>query len=142
MSATQILVVDDFLPWQRFVLELFASQHDLQIGAVAADGLDAVQKAKEMHFNLILMDLGLPGMNGIEATRQIRILSPRSKILFVSEHSGLEFVKAAFDVGASGYVLKSDSYSDLIPGARTVLLGQQYVSQSLANRRENTHSAK
>lgn len=72
-------------------------------------------------------------MSGIEATRQILPLSPGSKILFVSEHRGHDLVKAAFDAGGSGYVLKPDSFQDLIPGVRAVLLGERFVSQSLEN---------
>jgi DNA-binding NarL/FixJ family response regulator len=139
MPATQILAVDDFLPWHHFVLELFASQHDLQISAVAFDGLEAVQKAQEIHFDLILMDLSLPGMNGIDATRQIRAHSPGTKVLFLSEHRDSDLIQAAFDVGACGYILKSDSNLDLIVGIRAVLSGQQFVSRSLTNWRENTY---
>jgi DNA-binding NarL/FixJ family response regulator len=137
MSVTQILVVDAFLPWQRLVLEMLQSEIDLQIVSAAADGLEAVLKAKEVQPGLILMGLSLPGMNGIDATRQIRILSPGSKVLFLSEHRESDLIQAALDVGASGYVLKSDSHSDLIPGIRAVLLGQQFVSRSLTKWREN-----
>ena len=136
MSVTHVLVVDDFVPWHDFVLRFFDSESDLQISSVAVDGLDAVQKAKELQPDLILMDLSLPGMNGIDATRQILIHSPRSKVLFASEHRDSELIQAAFEVGACGYVLKSDSSSDLILGIRTVLLGQPFVSRSLTTWRE------
>lgn len=132
----QILVVDDFLPWQRFVFRLFEPHMDLRIMAVANDGFQAVQKAKELQPDLILMDLSLPGLNGIEATREILTISPASKILFVSEHRGSDVIQAALEAGASGYVLKSDSHSDLIRGVRAVLAGEQFVSSSLRNWRE------
>ena len=137
MSVTHVLVVDDFVPWHHFVSHLFDSEPDLQIASVAIDGLEAVQKAKELQPDLILMDLSLPGMNGIAATRQILAHSPRSKVLFVSEHRDSELIQAAFDVGACGYALKSDSNSDLILGIRSVLMGQPFVSRSLKNWREN-----
>jgi len=137
MAVTQVLVVDDFVPWHHFVSLLFDSESDLQIASVAIDGLDAVQKAKELQPDLILMDLSLPGMNGIAATRQILVHSPRSKVLFVSEHRDSEVIQAAFEAGACGYVLKSDSNSDLILGIRTILLRQPFVSRSLTNWREN-----
>ena len=140
MSVTQILVVDDFLPWQHYVSQLLDSESDLQIVSAAIDGLDAVQKAKQSQFDLILMDLSLPGINGINATRQILTHSPRPKILFVSEHRDSELIQAAFEVGACGYVLKSDSSSDLILGIRAVLQGQPFVSRSLVNWRENPDS--
>jgi len=133
MSVTRILLVDDFVPWQRLVLRSLESETDLQIISTAVDGTEAIQKAEELQPDLILMDLCLPGMDGIEATRQIRIVSPGSKVLFLTDHSEPDIVQAAFDVGASGYVLKSDFSADLIPGVRAVLLGQKFVSRSLTN---------
>lgn len=131
MSDIHILIVDDALPWQRFVIELFETETDLKIIAISSDGLEAVRKAKEVRPDLILMDINLPGMNGYEAMREIRIFSPASKILFVSEHRSCDLIEAAFDAGASGYVLKSDAYSDLIPGVRAALLDRRFVSRSL-----------
>jgi len=138
MSVTQILIVEDFVPWQHFISIKLQSEIDLRIISVATDGLEAVQKAKEVLPDLILMDLSLPGMNGIEATRQIRILSPGSRILFLSEHADSNLIQAALDAGACGYILKSDSGSDLILGIRSVLLGQLFVSRSLTNWHENS----
>jgi DNA-binding NarL/FixJ family response regulator len=141
MSVTQILVVDDFLPWQQFVVTHFESETDLQVVAVVSDGLQAVQKARELQPDLILMDVSMPGMNGFQATRQIRTISPGSKILFLSEHRGPDLIQAAFDAGGSGYVLKSDSVSDLIPGIRAVLLDQLFVSHSLTDWRNSSTTA-
>ena len=113
------------------------SSVDLQITGLAADGFEAVQKAKELRPTLVLMDVGLPGLNGIEAAREIRAHSPECIILFVSEHRGSELIQAAFDIGASGYILKSDSTSDLIHGVRAVVEGNQFVSTTLTNWRDN-----
>lgn len=131
MSVTRILLVDDFVPWQHLVLRSLEAETDLQIISTAVDGTEAVQKAEELQPDLILMDLNLPGMNGIEATRQIRIVSPGSKILFLTDHSEPDVVQPAFEAGASGYVLKSDFNADLISAVRAVLLGQKFVSRSL-----------
>lgn len=140
-TRTKILVVDDFLPWWQFVLEMFESEEaDSSIIYFAADGLDAVQKAQELQPDVILMDINLPVMNGFEATREIRALSPRSKILFVSEHGGSDYIQAAVAVGASGYILKSDSNTDLFRGVVTVLSGQQFVSHSLRDWRKSSDS--
>ena len=133
MSVGRILVVDDFVPWRHLVLRLLESETDLQIISTAVDGTEAVQKAEELQPDLILMDLGLPGINGIEATRQIGIVSAGSKVLFLTHHSEPDMIQAAFDAGASGYVLKSDFNADLIPAVRAVLLGQKFVSRSLTN---------
>lgn len=136
MFVAQILLVDDFLPWQSFVLTKFESEADFKIIAVAANGLEAVQKAKRLQPDVILMDISLPGMNGLEATQQIRTLSPGSKILFLSQQRDRDVVRAALDVGGSGYVLKSDAHSDLIPGIHAVLRGQQFFSYSLSDWRK------
>jgi DNA-binding NarL/FixJ family response regulator len=131
MSAKKILIVDDFLPWQRFVSTMFESETDLKIVSVAFDGVEAAKKAKELRPDMILMDISMPLMNGIESTRQIRVLSPESKILFLSESRDPDLIRAAFEAGGFGYVLKSDANSDLIPGVRAVLRDQQFVSQTL-----------
>ena len=131
MPVTEILIVDDFPFWQHFVATLLESETDFKIISAASDGLEAVQKAKELQPDVILMDVSLPGLSGIEATREIRKLCSGSKILFLSEHRCPDFIRAAFDAGGSGYVLKSDSGSDLIPGIRAILNGRQFVSNCL-----------
>jgi DNA-binding NarL/FixJ family response regulator len=131
VSATKILVVDDSLPWRYYLLKYFETQAEFKVITVAVDGFKAVQIASELRPDVVLMDIGLPGMNGIEATRQIRMVSPDSKILFLSILGDSEFIQAAFDAGGSGYVLKLDSGRDLVPGIRAVLLGHQFVSHSL-----------
>jgi DNA-binding NarL/FixJ family response regulator len=138
MSVTHILVVDDFLPWHHFVSVILQREIDMRIISTAADGLEAVRKAKEIKPHLTLMDVSLPGINGIDATRQIRIDSPSSRVLFLSAHRDSDLIRAAFGVGACGYILKSDSNPDLILGIRAVLLGLPFVSRSLINWRENS----
>ena len=136
MAVVRILLVDDFLAWHRIVGELLEAENDLQIAATAKDGLDAVQKAMQLQPDLILMDLRLPGMNGLEATRQIRVASPASKVLFLSENRTSDVVESALQVGGLGYVLKSDAHSDLIAGIRSVLQDEQFISHSLIDRRD------
>jgi two-component system nitrate/nitrite response regulator NarL len=131
MSVVQILIVDDSLPWQRFVQSQLEAAPGLKVITVAADGPEAVQKANEIQPDVILMDIHLPGMNGIEATRQIRAISPGSKILIVSMLDELAVIQTAFEAGASGYVLKWDAGRDLIPAIGAILLGQRFVSYSL-----------
>ena len=106
---------------------------DLKVIATAIDGFEAIQKAIELQPDVILMDVSLPGMNGREATRHIRILCPASKILFLSEHRGSKLIEVAFPVGGFGYILKSDSHADLLIGIRAVLRGQRFVSRSLTD---------
>jgi DNA-binding NarL/FixJ family response regulator len=102
----RVLVVDDFEPFRRFVAKLLLQHPELQIICEISDGLEAVQKAEEMQPDLVLLDIGLPHLNGIDAAQRIRELSPRSKILFVSQETSPDVVKAALASGGSGYILK------------------------------------
>ena len=104
-TTVRILVVDDFELFRQFVRSIMAENRELQIVGDASDGLEAVQKAVELKPDLILMDIGLPSLNGIEAARQIRELVPESKIVFLSQESFAEVVQKAMGVGASGYVV-------------------------------------
>ncbi|HVN83140.1 MAG TPA: response regulator transcription factor [Terriglobia bacterium] len=131
MSVVRILVVDDSLLWQGFIQSHLGEAPALKVINVAADGPEAVQKANELHPDVVLMDVSLPGMNGIEATREIRKVSPRSKILFLSMLDEIEVIRAAFEAGGSGYIFKFDAIKDLIPGIQAILFGQRFVSHSL-----------
>ena len=97
-----------------------------------SDGLKAVQKAQELQPDLILLDIGLPTLNGIEAARRIREVSPTSKILFVSENRSRDVAEEALHTGAGGYVVKSDAGSELLTAVNAVLESKRFVSASLA----------
>ena len=131
-STTSILVVDDYEPWRRFVSTTFQKQPGLQIIGEAVDGLEAVQKARQLQPDLILLDIGLPTLDGIEAARRIRELSLKSKILFVSENRSWDIVEEALRTGAGGYVVKSDAAVELLLAVNAVLGGKRFVSASLA----------
>jgi CheY-like chemotaxis protein len=103
----------------------------LQVVCEASDGLEAVQKAQELTPDLILLDIGLPKLNGIEAARQIRKLAPNSTILFLSANSSLDIVEEALRAGASGYVVKSDARSELLSAVQAVIQGKRFVSSRL-----------
>jgi DNA-binding NarL/FixJ family response regulator len=98
-----------------------------------SDGLEAVQQAEELQPDLILLDIGLPTLNGIEAARRIRRVSPASRILFVSENRSADIAEEALSTGASGYVFKSDAGSELLPAVKAVLEGKRSISASLAS---------
>jgi DNA-binding NarL/FixJ family response regulator len=131
-STTSILVVDDYEPWHRFVLTTLQKQPELRVIGEAVDGLEAVQKAQQLQPDLILLDIGLPTLNGIEAARRIREVSPKSKILFVSENRSWDIVEEALRTGVGGYVVKSDAAGELLPAVNAVLGGRRFVSASLA----------
>jgi len=130
LSAIRILVVDDFQDWRRQVRSLLQARPEWQVIAEAADGPEAIQKAKELKPDLIVLDIGLPKLNGIKAARQIRQLSPSSKIVFLSQDNDLDVVRAALGT-AQGYVYKTDVLSDFLPAIHAVLQGKQFVSRGL-----------
>ena len=130
-SIVQILVVDDFAPWRRFVGSMLQNWTGLRLVGEASDGLEAVQKAEELQPDLILMDLGLPKLNGIEAARRIQKLSIKSKIVFVSTQRDLDIIQEAFRSGISGYVLKSAALTQLPPALEAVLQGQRFLCPCL-----------
>jgi len=131
-STVRILVVDDYEPFRRFVCSTLGKKPELQVIGEASDGLEAVQKAEELQPDLIVLDIGLPILNGIEAARRIRTLSPESKILFVSQESSADVVQEALSLGAAGYVLKVWAGSELLAAVEVVLQGKQFVSSGLA----------
>lgn len=131
-SVVQILVVDDYEPFRRFLRWKLQSRPELRIVKEASDGLQAVQQARQLQPDLILLDIGLPTLNGIEAARRIREVSPSSKILFVSENRSPDIAEAGLSTGACGYVVKSDAAGELLPAVKAVLEGKRFVSASLA----------
>jgi len=133
MSLVRIVVVDDFDLWRVFVVARLRERPDLEIVGFASDGLQAVQKAEELQPDIILLDMMLPELNGIEAAQQIRRVAPLTKILFVSSESDLESVQTAFQAGGSGYVSKMDAAEGLLDGIDSVLRGERFVSPGLAD---------
>jgi DNA-binding NarL/FixJ family response regulator len=103
--AVRVLVTDDYEPFRRFVCSVLAQISQFQIIGEASDGLEAIQKTTELQPDLTVLDIGLPTLNGIEAARQIRKLSPNSEILFVSQQSSADVVQEALSLGALGYVV-------------------------------------
>jgi len=128
LSSIRILVADDYEAWRRKACQLLQVRPELQVICEASDGSEAVQKAEELGPDLILLDIGLPKLNGIEAARQIQQLSPNSKIVFLTMDNSLDVVQEALSTGAQGYVYKARAQSDLLPAIDAVLGGERFVS--------------
>ena len=133
ISPVRILVVDDSEPFRHFIRSTLEGREDLRIVGVASDGLEAVQKSEELQPDLILLDIGLPSLNGIEAAKRIRNLAPKSKIIFLSLESSKDVVRGALSSGANGYIAKSNAASDLLVAVDAVLQGKQFVSAGLTD---------
>jgi CheY-like chemotaxis protein len=132
-SPIRVLVVDDYEPWRHFGASTIQKQPEFQVVGEAADGSEAVQKAQQLQPDLILLDIGLPLLNGIEAARKIREQSPGCKIIFVSENRSSDIVETALATGANGYVVKSDAGSQLQPAISAALRGERFLSAALAS---------
>ena len=127
----KVLVVDDFEPWFSLICSMLQKLPEVQIVGEVSDGLEAVQKAVKLQPDLILLDVGLPGINGIEVARRIHQFSPTTTILFVSEDRSPEVAEAALGTGARGFVVKSDAGKELLPAVEAVLRGERFISASL-----------
>jgi DNA-binding NarL/FixJ family response regulator len=130
-SLIRILVVEDFKPFRSFISLLLSENPNLDVICEAEDGQEAVEKAQQLKPDVVLMDIGLPELNGIEVARQIRRAAPSSKILFVSTYDDLDIVEGALNTGASGYVVKSDAGKELARAVEAVFQGERFVSSSL-----------
>ena len=141
-SSVRVLLVDDFEPWRQRVSSTLQRRKELRVVAEVADGLEAVQKAKELKPDLILLDIGLPNLNGIEAANRIRQLVPGAKIIFLTQNSDKEVVQAAMSSGVQGYVLKTDAATELLTAVSRVLRGDDVVisgiEQGNSGETENT----
>lgn len=126
--SIRVLVVDDYLPFRGLVRAALHNQAGLQVIGEAADGIEAVLKAQELQPDLIVLDIGLPALNGIEAVRRIRDLSPKSRILFLSANRSWDIAEQALRAGASGYVVKSAIPDELLSAVEAVLQGNRFVS--------------
>ena len=130
MLPMRVLVVEDFAPFLQVIRSMLAERPDVQVIGEVADGLEAVQKAGLLEPDMILLDIGLPTLNGIEAARQIRELVPESKIIFLSVESSADFIQEVLDLGAWGYIMKANAGRDLLVAVDTVLSGKKIGSST------------
>jgi DNA-binding NarL/FixJ family response regulator len=134
LSSRRVLLVDDSELWCSYVRSVLQQSSKWELVGEASDGAEAVEKAAALQPDLILLDVGLPTLNGIEAARRIRRHDPEARILFVSEHRAWEFAEAALRTGARGYVVKSDAARELLPAMNAITEGRRFISPRLGGR--------
>jgi len=133
-----ILIADDYAPWRQYVSALLRRTSWCNVIGEVADGLEAVTRCEELQPDLILLDLGLSGITGMEVFRRIRLAGTRTVIIFVTNDASPEIVEEALRLGAKGYILKTDG-GELLTAIRTAMDGGQFlsshVSESVASAR-------
>jgi DNA-binding NarL/FixJ family response regulator len=130
ISTTKILLAEDFEPCRCLIASLLDKNPAFRIRCEASDGLEAVAKAQELGPDVVLMDIGLPKLNGLAAARRILDLIPSTKIIFLTQETDVDMVKEAFSLGAWGYVLKQEAEGDLLGALSAVLQGKRFLSNS------------
>jgi len=136
----RVLVVEDSTPVRRFICTELQQKPELLLVGEASDGLEAVQRAHDLQPDLVLVDIGLPKLNGLEAAKQIRRVAPRAKLLFASMETSPEVVQETLRLGGRGYVCKLHMLTDLLPAIETVLAGGRFVSLGVAGEDLETYA--
>jgi len=127
-----VLLVDDFVQFRAAVSALLTKKPELQIVAEASDGIEAVEKSRQLQPDVILLDIGLPKLNGIAAAQQIREVAPQSRIIFVTQETSADIMKEAIGSGGTGYVVKAKVESELLKAIDLVLEGKQFIGSGLS----------
>jgi DNA-binding NarL/FixJ family response regulator len=130
-ACIRILIADDHGGWRTLVRSMLTCEPGLQVVAEAADGVEAVQRAAELSPDVVLLDISMPSLNGMQATRWIRNILPECKILILTGFRIPEFAEEAMRNGATGYVIKSSASDDLIPAIQAVFAGETFVSDAI-----------
>ena len=130
--GTSVLIVDDHHIFREGLRSLLERQPDIEVLEEASDGRAATAQARRLQPDIVLMDISMPGLNGVEATRQILIENPRTKVLALSMHADGRFVTSMLRAGASGYLLKDCAFEELALAIETLMREKVYISPEVA----------
>lgn len=131
--AIKIIIADDHQLFREGLINLLADTPEIEIVANAENGKDAIEKAIIHNPDIVIMDIGMPILSGIEATRLLKEKMPNIKVIALSMHSDNQYIKGMLEAGASGYLLKSCTYNKLIEAINTVYSGKKYLSEEITN---------
>ena len=134
MPKTTLLLADDHTVVRQGLRALLQAEPDLHIAGEADTGRQAVQLAKSLKPDVVVMDIAMPGLNGLEATRQILKLAPNTRVLILSSYSDDEYVHQSTEAGAAGYLLKQAAVTDLVKAIREVKSGHAFYSPAISRR--------
>jgi DNA-binding NarL/FixJ family response regulator len=133
VAAFRILVADDHEVVRKGLIALLEQQPEWQVCGEACNGREAVEKAKQLMPDVIIMDISMPGLNGLEATRQIVKANPAARVLILSLHDSEQVVRNVLDAGARGFLMKSDPALDMVAGVDALRLGKTYFTSKVAS---------
>jgi DNA-binding NarL/FixJ family response regulator len=131
--STKVLIADDHKIVREGLRALIEKHEAMEVIAEAENGLEAVRLAQKLQPDVVIMDMGMPQMNGIEATREVTAHNPKIKVIALSMHSDKRFVLQMIKAGASGYLLKDSAFEELITAIRTVVSNQSYLSPKITD---------
>lgn len=137
--TVRILLADDHTIVLQALARLLGGKPDLKVVGTATNGLMTVEKALELEPDIIIMDIAMPIMNGIEAAKRIRKDLPNAKILILSMYSDEHYIHGLIEIGISGYLLKNSSGRDLIKAIQAAMKGETFLSPSISEKFENTY---
>jgi two-component system response regulator NreC len=132
MKKVRLLIADDHMIFRQGIKKLLDEEPDLQIVGEAADGREVVKKATELKPDVILMDIAMANLNGLEATKQIKKVLPESKIIMLTMHKNEEYVLQSFQAGASGYILKEGAVEELVSAIRSIHADKSFLSPTVS----------
>jgi DNA-binding NarL/FixJ family response regulator len=132
-SPFKILLADDHVMFRRGVRSLIQKIHDVEVVGEAGEGLELLRLLRDIHPHLVIMDISMPNLRGLEATREIKSTNPEVKVLILTMHKDLEYLFQALTAGAEGYLLKEDTDGELIAAIDKVREGGTFISPLLAN---------
>jgi two-component system response regulator NreC len=130
MAKIRIMLADDHTLFRQGIRTLISAEPDMEVVGEASNGGDAVDKANEARPDVVLMDIGMPGLSSFEATRQIKKNRPETKVLFLTMYDDEDYLVEGMEVGASGYVLKDSPSQQLVAAVRDVCRGGSYLSRA------------
>ncbi|HVP06574.1 MAG TPA: response regulator transcription factor [Candidatus Acidoferrum sp.] len=130
---TKILIADDHRLFRDGLRNMLSRQEDLEVVGETTNGPSTVRAVDELKPDLVLMDISMPELNGVEATRRIRTAHPSVRIVVLSMHSDQRFVHESLRAGATGYLLKDCAIEELLSAIRSVMRNQMYLSQTIAD---------
>jgi two-component system response regulator NreC len=127
----RVIIADDHQLFREGLVNLLSESKNIEIVAEAENGKEAIIKARELNPDIVIMDIGMPVLNGVEATGKLLKESPDMKVIALSMHSDKQYIKGMLEAGASGYLFKNCTYNELIEAINTVFAGKKYLSDQI-----------